>query len=351
MIVTRPEPLILKKKLKVFDNTTTIKATISALEAGDAVVINSFYSDGLLLLNALQVHLKKEISGDSYLEQRSYRSAYRNLSNLVLIEINEHRLITKKSPVIGWFEKLYPDIKNFLLPFPQVQGLNSAWQWYKNGIKIPLLRNKIHPYYGTYFPTRFEHLELFDAWLKRYDGPKKTAIDIGFGSGVLSLQMITNGFQNVFGTDINPNAIIGLTEFMVTTKLSRKITLDFGYLFGKWKKPTELIVFNPPWLPQSYKLDRLDEAIYYTKELFPDFFREAKLRLLPTGKLVLIFSNLAQISNVTKLHPIAQELAHGGRFKLEKLITKNVKTASKKTNRNQYWRISEKVELWILTHA
>ncbi len=256
--------------------------------------------------------------------------------------------MVKKSPTIGWFEKLYPNTSTFLLPFPQVQGLNSSWQWYLKGITTPVLRNKIHPYYGTYFPTRFEHLELFDNWLKHYEGAKKTAIDVGIGSGVLSLQMVKHGFQKVFGTDTNPNVIVGLAEFMGNTKLSRKIMLDFGHLFGKWDKQTELIVFNPPWLPKTHDLDSLDEAIYYDEKLFPDFFKVAKERLLPEGKLVVIFSNLAEITGVTKEHPIAKELLEGGRFQLEKCFKKRVKKASNKTKRDQHWRVLEEVELWIL---
>jgi hypothetical protein len=236
------------------------------------------------------------------------------------------------------------------LPFPQVQGLNSSWQWYQNGISIPVLRNKVHPYYGTYFPTRFDHLILFDNWLKRYEGPKKSAIDVGIGSGILAFQMVKHGFQKVFGTDTNPNAIVGLKEFMGETKLSRKIELDLGHLFGSWEKQTELIVFNPPWLPESSDQDRDDEAIYYNENLFPDFFTEAKKRLLPEGKLVLLFSNLAQVTKVTKDHPIEKELAEGGRFQLEKCLKKAVKAASDKTKRDQNWRATEEVELWVLTN-
>ena len=135
---------------------------------------------------------------------------------------------------------------------------------------------------------------------------------------------------------------------MGNTKLSRKIELDFGYLFGKWKKQTELIVFNPPWLPKLKNTDTNDEAIYYNEKLFPDFFKEAKQRLLPEGKLVLLFSNLAQITNVTKEHPIEKELSEGGRFQLEKYLKKRVKTASDKTKRDQYWRSTEEIELWVL---
>jgi hypothetical protein len=348
--INKPEPIILKGEIEIFKRGIEPRYAIEVLESGNNILIKDFYKNGLTLLQELRQHLSKRLPNKSFKEQREFRSEYHKLSNLILIEIVDHKLAVRKSPSIGWLEKLYPETSNFLLTFPQIQGLNSAWQWYLNGITIPVLRNKLHPFYGTYFPTRFEHLILFDNWLKRYEGPKKSAIDVGIGSGVLSLQMVKHGFQKVFGTDTNPNAIVGLTEFMGDTKLSRKIELDFASLFGKWKKQSELIVFNPPWLPQSKDINNLDEAIYYDENLFPDFFEGAKQRLLPDGKLVLIFSNLAQITNVTKDHPIEKELAEGDRFKLEKCLKRTVKSASDKTKRDQHWRLDEEVELWILTH-
>lgn len=346
--INKPEPIEAGKPLAFFNSHTDVSITIEGLEAGKPVLINGIYSNGLLLLKALTAHLRRKLPNKSFQEQRAFRAEYRKLSNLVLIEIADHKLAVKKAPLIGWLEKLYPETPDFLLTFPQVQGLNSAWQWYENGISIPVLRNKLHPYYGTYFPTRFEHLVLFDNWLKRYDGPKKTAIDVGIGSGVLAFQLVKYGFQKVFGTDTNPNAIVGLTEFMGDTKLSRKIELDFGHLFGRFEKQTELIVFNPPWLPESHNPGIIDEAIYYDESLFPEFFAAAKQRLLPEGKLLLIFSNLARITQLTKEHPIEKELAEAGRFQLEKRFTKKVKAASDKTKRDQHWRAEEEVELWVL---
>lgn len=348
--INKPEPIASAKPKAIFDGTTDIKLSIEALEAGKQVLITAFYSNGLLLMKELKAHLQKKFPNKTFQEQREYRAAYHKLSNLVLIEIAANKLALKKAPFIGWLEELYPENSDFLLTFPQVQGLNSSWEWHKNGMTIPVLRNKLHPYYGTYFPTRFDHLALFDQWLKRYTGPKKTAIEIGVGSGVLSLQMVQYGFQKVFGTDTNPNAIVGLTAFMGDTKLSRKIELDFGHLFGKWEKQTELIVFNPPWLPAASTPEKMDTGIYYNEKLFPDFFAEAKKRLLPDGKLVLLFSNLAQITDITKDHPIEKELAEGGRFQLERCFKKSVKAASKKTKRDQNWRAEEVVELWELTH-
>ena len=173
---------------------------------------------------------------------------------------------------------------------------------------------------------------------------------MGVENGVLSLQLIKHGFQKTFGTDTNPNAIIGLNESLEGTKLSRKIEIDFGHLFAKWVKPTELIIFNPPWLPASHKLERLDEAMYYNEQLFPEFFAEAKKRLLPDGKIVVLFSNLGQITEVTKRHPIEEELKKGKRFVLEAYLKRPVKAASEKTKRSATWRANEEVDLWILKH-
>jgi hypothetical protein len=348
LTINRPEPIILGLEIDSFSRKSDIHKTILALHNGEQILVDEFYNNGLELLRELTVFLNKKLPNKSFMEQRAFREAYRKLSNLILIQVKEHKILVKKAPEIGWLEKLYPELNEFYLPFPQIQGLNSAWQWFKNGIHIPVLRNKIHPYYGVYFPTRFEHLMLFDNWLKRYEGAKKTAIDIGIGSGVLSFLMVQHGFQKSFGTDINPNAIIGLTESMSGTKLARKIEIDYGHLFGKWENPTELIVFNPPWLPAKQELNKLDEAIYYNKELFPDFFAAARKRILPDGKVVILFSNLGQITKATKEHPIEKELHIGGRFILEKCYKKSVKKASEKTNRNQIWRAEESVELWVL---
>lgn len=349
--INKPVPIDFNVNIKVFERDSNIKAVIQHLVQGKSILIEKFYNDGMFLLKEIHHYLKLKLPNKSFQEQQKYRSEYYKLSNHVLLEVLDYKLTAKKSPSIGWLEKLYPENTHFFLTFPQIQGLNSAWQWYENGVSIPVLRNKIHPYYGVYFPTRFEHLELFNNWLKRYEGSKKSAIDVGVGCGVLSFQMVQHGFQKVFGTDINPNAIFGLKEFLGTTKLSRKIELDLGSLFGKWEKQTELIVFNPPWLPSTHDLGNIDDAIYYNDTLFPDFFTAAKERLLPDGKLVLIFSNLAQITNESTVHPIELELAEGKRFKLEKCYKKSVKAASSKTKRDQHWRSLEAVELWVLTHV
>ena len=348
--VNKPAPIALGTEVELFKRGVNVKQTIIALEAGKTFLIKDFYNNGLTLLDEIQKYLDKKYSDESFKSQRDSDLEYRKLSSQLLIEVIDHKLPVDMSPSIGWFKLFYPDNKSFLLTFPQVQELEMSWQEHQEGVSIPVVRNKVHPYYGTHLPTSFEHLVLFDNWLKRYEGPKKTAIDVGVGNGLLSFQLVKHGFQKTFGTDINPNAIFGLKDFMGDTKLSRKIELDFAPLFGKWNKPTEMIVFNSPWLPISKELDRGDAAVYYNENLFPDFFAAAKERLLPDGKIVLIFSNLAQLTGVAKEHPIEKELADGGRFKLEKCLTKSVRASSDKTNRYRHLYVDEEVQLWILTH-
>ncbi len=350
MKVNRPEPIVSDIEVLIYKRKMDPQIAIEALLDGDFILIKDFYSSGLSLLSELKRYVKQQYSDESFQGQRDFRSVYQNLSNRILLDISNNKLSLRKSPEIGWLKKLYPDLSNFALPFPKVQGLNSAWQWYKKGIEIPVLGEKIHPFFGTYFPTRFEHLELFENWLEEYNAPKKTAIDIGIGSGILSFQMLQHGFEKVIGTDTNPNAIIGLSETIKENKKYQNLNLIHGSLFASTEILTELIVFNPPWLPAKQNTTGLDTAIYYSSDLFSDFFKEAKKQLKPDGKIVLLFSNLAQITKVSESNPIEKEIAKGGRFKLDILLKKTVKSASKKTKRNQNWRSSEAVELWVLEH-
>jgi len=346
--IDRPKPIISNIEVVPYKRRMNPQIAIDALIDGYYVLIVDFYSSGLVVLSELKKCLANKYSDQSFQGQRDLRSAFRKFSHRLLLEVYSNKLKVRKAPVIGWLKILYPELNEFLLPFPQTQGLNSSWQWYEKGIYIPVLGRKIHPWFDTYFPTRFEHLELFDNWLKQYKGDKESAIDIGIGSGILSLQMLKYGFKKVYGTDSNPNAIISLNEELDNNNLHSKIDIIHGDLFANCNIETKLIVFNPPWLPASNNIDSLDRAIYYDANLFSKFFTEAKKHLKPDGRVVLLFSNLAQITKVNKSHPIEEELSNGGRFQKELFIQKKVGHASKKTKRNQNWRDLEMVELWVL---
>jgi methylase of polypeptide subunit release factors len=325
------------------------EATVLEMIEGKYVLVEEFYSNGLQVLNELRKQLLLKHKDKSFQGQRDYRTAFRKASHRLLLKVKGNKLIVKKSPDFGWLELLYPDVSEFYVSFPEVQGMNSSWQWYEKGLEVKTLDITLHPYYGTYFPTRFDHLKLFDKWLKKYDGAKTNAIDVGVGSGVLSFQLIQNGFENITAIDTNKNAIIGVSEESKRLGYEDKMTLIHGDLFEGCEVKAAIIVFNPPWLLAKHELEEgIDKAMYYEKELFPRFFEQASKNLSPDGKIVLIFSNLAQVVDKESTHPIIEELQKNNRYRKELHLKRDVRASSRRTKRRDS-RDNEKVELWVLS--
>ncbi len=344
----RPNIISPENEVIRFHRKMDMAAVIEQMIEGKYILVEGVFSNGLTLLAELKKNLLLTCKDTSFQGQRDYRSAFREISHRLLLKVKDNKLAIKKSPDIGWLELLYPEISEFYLSFVEVQGLNSSWQWYQKGIEIKPLHVTLHPFYGTYFPTRFDHLELFDQWLKKYEGAKENAIDIGVGSGVLSFQLIQNGFENIFVTDTNKNAIIGVKQECKRLGYENKITLHHGDLFENCDVKADLIVFNPPWMRAKHQLEEgIDKAIYYEDDLFIRFFDQAQKHLASDGKIVLIFSNLAQIVDEESTHPIIEELQKNKRFTKVLHLRRGVKASSKNTKRTDS-RDTEKVELWVL---
>ncbi|WP_122893332.1 methyltransferase [Arcobacter peruensis] len=326
------------------DTSQTVKEMIE----GKYVIVEEYFSNGLQVLEELKKQLLKKFPNKDFQTQRDYRSAFRLASHRLLLKIVDNKITVKKAPKIGWLDILYPELSDFYISFPEVQGMNSSWQWNKKGIEIKTLDITLHPYYGTYFPTRFDHLKLFDKWLKKYEGSKQKAIEIGVGSGILSFQLIQNGFNDIYASDTNKNAIIGVHEEAKRLGYEDKLTLNHANLFENCDVKADVIVFNPPWIKAKHKLEEgIDKAMYYEDELFNNFFEQALKHLNPDGKIVLIFSNLAQVVDENSSHPIIDELRNHKRFRKDLHLTREVRASSRKTKRTDQ-RANEKVELWVL---
>lgn len=321
---------------------------VKKLLDGQYIIISDQFYDGLKILNVLKKKLKKKIHTQSFAGQRAYRAAYRNASHNLLLEFEENRAKVKKAPKIGWLKRFY-STRDYVLSFPDVQGLNSSWQWYTKGIRIPPANINLYPFYGVYFPTRYNHIILFHEWLKSYSGKQELAIDIGVGSGILALDMVKQGFEKVIGTDINPNAIIGMVEERERQDLTpESLELVYGDLFSTIDEQADIVTFNPPWLEAQHKITSgIDQAIYYKKDLFHRFFSQVSKHLKPSGKIVLLFSNLAQIVHNKRKNPILAEIEQNNRFVVAEQLNFHSQAASKKTRRRTR-RKQEQVELWVL---
>jgi methylase of polypeptide subunit release factors len=323
-------------------------ATVVEMIEGKYVLVEEFYSNGLQVLAELRKNLLLKHQDKTPQGQRDYRNAFKKASQRLVLKIQENKLLVKKSPDIGWLEILYPDVSEFYISFSEVQDMSSSWQSYKKGIEVKTLNLNIHPYYGTYFPTKFDHLKLFDKFLNKYSGKKNNAIDIGTGSGVLSFQLIKNGFENIFASDINPNSIISVREDSKLLGYENKIKLNHGDLFENCDIKSDLIVFNPPWLIAKHKLeDAIDRSMYYDEDIFSRFFEQAQNHLSSDGKIVIIFSNQVEVDD-DKTHPIINELQKNNRFRKELHLRRDIRASSRRTKRRDS-KDNEKVELWVLS--
>jgi hypothetical protein len=284
----------------------------------------------------------------NYASSRISREASNKLTQHLYMPVKSHHPGLSKAPGNPWLKDFYPDQDHFFLRFTDYLGMNGARQWYEKGILYPGLNVKLHPFYGTYFPTRTEHLQMFDEWLLK-PGDYQNAIEIGTGCGVLSFYMLKHGIKKITATDTNPNALFSFHQDLLRSAKSDNVQLIKASFFENLEfiQP-DLVVFNPPWLPME-SFTNIDKAMYYPPDFFEEFFHQAHNLLPSTCRLLIFFSNYAEIAEITSKHPIKDELESNSRFSL---IEKTTYTIQQKTSSRKDWlsliRSREEAEIWYL---
>jgi len=279
---------------------------------------------------------------------RKTRKILNEKTNNLLVRVREHRIDLLNAPDIPWLKDLYPDIRDFLIPLPEVLGMNGAWQWYKRGVKYPVLEKSLHPFYGVYFPVRTEHLVMFDNWMAGNAAKFRFGLDIGTGCGILALIMAKHGIKEIYATDINPNAVLSASNEFDGHNTGRRITVEKASLFGSLEQVRGLVVFNPPWIP-GVCMNMMDRGIYYEEGFFENFFAEAEKKMAPGSTLAIIFSSYAVKAGIADHNPIEKRATQLKNFVLEAKITEKV--TSRTRNRSKSWinriRENEETELWV----
>jgi release factor glutamine methyltransferase len=150
--------------------------------------------------------------------------------------------------------------------------------------------------------------------LKDYSGD--IALDIGFGSGIITRALCEN-FKKVVGTDLEFEILEKCKEDVVsnTSKDSEKklknergfelVCADAASVFKD--NIFDLVVSNPPYLPEDYDNEGMkinDEAIYGGKsgiEVTLKIIESSLSTLKREGKLLIIVSSLSNISRLQEL--------------------------------------------------
>ena len=342
----RPPPVLKPPSLEVDRSRSPARAAERLLD-GEGMVVRDEYGTGLDILDALRALLRPPAGDAPFALRQAFRRRHQDAARLLLAPVSDHRISLEGAPSIGFLKLLYPQLSGFGLPYLDVEDLANAWRRYDQGIPMAVLGHPLHPFYGAYVPTRTTHLELFGTWISGYAGARERAVDVGTGCGVLALMMAKAGFAHVLATDDNPNAIESVRRELGRLPSPTPVRPVHCDLLTEASGPVDLIVVNPPWT-MGQPDGMLDHALNFEQGLFERFFEQASTRLSPTGRLVLLFSNIMQLVQPDLPHPILSELERG-RFTLVQKLNRKVKPTRGPDGRRR--RTKEKVEVWELARA
>lgn len=115
-------------------------------------------------------------------------------------------------------------------------------------------------------------------------------LDLGSGSGIQALTCRELGFNKILVSDVNKESIKELKKLGFKAVKSN--------LFSNIKGKFDLIIFNPPYLPED-KLEPLDSKINTTAgkkgyEIIVKFLIQAKKHLTNKGVILLLFSSFSR---------------------------------------------------------
>ncbi len=154
----------------------------------------------------------------------------------------------------------------------------------------------------TYEPA--EDSYLLQKFVRNYAFGR--VLDLGTGSGIQALTAATNkNVREIIAVDINEKAVNQL-KISTEGQLSGKIKAKVSDLFSNVKNQFDLIIFNPPYLPQDQVGKEIieDIALYGGKcgwEISEKFFSEVTNYLTSNGKILFLFSSLTNKDKIEEI--------------------------------------------------
>jgi release factor glutamine methyltransferase len=206
--------------------------------------------------------------------------------------------------VKSFFKKILFPVLSFVY---NIYSAKERGYSYK-GINVRVMPGVFHP--GLFFSTK-----LLIEYLSKLDLKNKTVLELGAGSGLISIYCAK---QNaiVTATDINPTAVININKNAELNNV--KITVLESDLFDKIEKENyDYMIINPPYFPKDPTSDK--EFAWYCGSDFKYFKKLfSQLNNYRTESNVLLI--LSEDCDFNRINSIANEC----NFKLNLVLQKKV---------------------------
>ncbi len=152
------------------------------------------------------------------------------------------------------------------------------------------------------FPPHFTlSTKILLNYIKPIDLKDKTVLELGCGSGIISLLASSKG-ATVTASDINKTALSALNDASEKNKL--KVQAIYSDLFTNIKKlDFDYILINPPYYPKNAK--NIKEKAWYCGENFEYFEKLFYSLSQRSDKTVLII--LSEDCNINRINEIASK--------------------------------------------
>ncbi|WP_031229081.1 methyltransferase [Streptomyces niveus] len=272
---------------------------------GTALLWRGDFHNARQLLQAMgrRIDRKPARQGDSPAESfhllrraRSHRA--RVLGRLLVGLEDNYCLNLRRAPDVrrACTEAYGPPSEPMAVSLTELLGVIGAHQWRTKGVEVPALDARIHPHYGVFSPVRGEYVDLVaHAPLPApaaHRAGRRTAFDLGTGTGVLAAVLARRGIDHVVATDISPRALACARENVRRLHLTGHIDIVGPSLFPEGR--ADLIVCNPPWIP-ARPTSAVEQGVYDPgSSMLCNFLDGLTAHLEPGGEGWLILSDLAE---------------------------------------------------------
>ncbi|WP_345348360.1 class I SAM-dependent methyltransferase [Actinoallomurus liliacearum] len=268
---------------------------------GTALLWQGDYHNARQLLQAMRrrVERKSPRPGDDPLESfhlhrraRSHRA--RVLGRLLVLLEDGYALNLRRAPDVrqACVEAYGPPREPTAISLIELLGVLGAHQWRLKGVRVPALGARIHPHYGVFSPVRGEYVDLVAEAPLPAPAVRRTAFDLGTGTGVLAAVLARRGFERVTATDISPRALACARDNVRRLGLAARVEVAGPHLFPEGR--ADLIVCNPPWIP-ARPTSQLEHGVYDPDGgMLHGFLHGLASHLTPGGEGWLILSDLAE---------------------------------------------------------